>query len=108
RRSVVEPTTSLRRVSGDVLDPEALSGAVDGVDAVHACFHAPYNARIWARDLPPRERAVLDAAAAREIPVIFPESLYGFAGEATDLVEGAALSPQDAKGQVRAQLLGQR
>lgn len=108
RRSVVEPTAALRRVSGDVLEPEVLSAAVHGADAVHACFHAPYRARVWARELPPRERAVLDAAAARDIPVIFPESLYAFAGEATDLAEGAPLSPRDAKGQVRARLLEQR
>lgn len=108
RRTPVEPSGHIARVTGDVLDPAVLSEAMARADAVHACFHAAYDARIWARDLPPRELAVLDAAASHGIPVIFPESMYGFLATATDLVEGAALSPLDAKGRVRASLLTQR
>ncbi|MGO1198819.1 MAG: NAD(P)H-binding protein [Dermabacteraceae bacterium] len=108
RRTTVAPTPGVRRVAGDALDPAAVASAIADADAVHACFHAPYDARIWARDLPPRELAVLDAAAARGIPVVFPESMYGFQGGAVDLVEGAAPSPRDAKGEVRESLLAQR
>lgn len=108
RRSEVPATPDVRRVSGDVLDPAALERALDGAEAVHACFHAPYDARRWARDLPPRELAVLDAAAHRDLPVVFPESMYGFQGGASDLVEGSSPSPQDAKGEVRIALLAQR
>lgn len=108
RRSAAAPEPGARRVTGDLLDPAVLREAVVGADAIHACFHAPYDARIWARDLPPRELAVLDAAAARDIPVTFPESLYGFQGAAADLTEGTPPSPRDAKGEVRKQLLAQR
>lgn len=108
RRSAAGPTPGIRRVAGDALDPAALAEALEGAEAVQACFHAPYDARQWARDLPPRELAVLDAAAARGIPVIFPESMYGFQGGARDLTEGAAPSPLDAKGEVRIALLTQR
>ena len=108
RRTAVEPSPGIRRVSGDVLDHAALTDALAQADAVHACFHAPYDARLWARELPIRERAVLDAAAERGIPVVFPESLYGFQGEAINLAEGAAPTPRDAKGEVREALLAQR
>ncbi|MFC7465222.1 NAD-dependent epimerase/dehydratase family protein [Brachybacterium sp. GCM10030252] len=108
RRTPVPPSAGIGRVTGDVLDEAALAEAISEADAVHATFHAVYDARVWERDLPPRERAVLDAAAARGIPVIFPESMYGFVGEAGDLVEGAAPTPRDAKGRVRIQLLEQR
>ncbi|MGP9537556.1 NAD-dependent epimerase/dehydratase family protein [Brachybacterium sp. AOP43-C2-M15] len=108
RRSEGDPAPGVRRVRGDVLDPDALAAALEGADAVQACFHAPYDARVWARDLPPRELAVLDAAAARDIPVVLPESMYGFQGGSRDLREGAAPSPLDAKGEVRIALLEQR
>ncbi|EWS81569.1 epimerase [Brachybacterium phenoliresistens] len=108
RRRDAAPEPPLRRVRGDVQDPAALSAALEGVEAIHACFHAPYDARIWRRDLPPRELAVLDAAAERGIPVVFPESMYGFQGAARRLSEGAAYSPQDAKGEVRVALMEQR
>ncbi|WP_193104345.1 NAD-dependent epimerase/dehydratase family protein [Brachybacterium sp. FME24] len=108
RRSEIAASPGIDRVTGDVLDPAALTAALVGADAVHATFHAPYDARIWRRDLPPRELAVLEAAAARNIPVLFPESMYAFQGGASDLVEGAAFSPLDAKGEVRVALLEQR
>lgn len=108
RRSPAAPGPGIRRVTGDLLDPAALEQAVVGADAIHACFHAPYDARIWARELPQRELAVLEAAATAGIPVTFPESMYGFQGGAADLVEGAPLSPRDAKGEVRELLLTQR
>src|SRR5699024_12257006 len=104
----VEPSPGLRRIAGDVRDPAALAEALEGADSIQACFHAPYDARQWARDLPPRELAVLDAAAERGIPAVFPESMYGFQGAARDLAEGAAPSPLDAKGAVRIALLSQR
>lgn len=108
RRSPAEPSPGIRRVTGDLLDPGVLGEALTGADAVHACFHAPYDARLWAQQLPPRELAVLDAAAVAGIPVLFPESMYGYQGGAADLAEGASLSPRDAKGEVRRQLLEQR
>jgi nucleoside-diphosphate-sugar epimerase len=108
RRRAAAPGPGIRRVTGDLLDPRVLEDAISGTDAVHACFHAPYDARIWARDLPPRELTVLDSAAAHGIPVAFPESMYGFQGSAQDLVEGSRPAPRDGKGEVREQLLAQR
>ncbi|MGO1390765.1 MAG: NAD-dependent epimerase/dehydratase family protein [Brachybacterium alimentarium] len=108
RRSEIAPSPGIHRVAGDVLDPAAIEAAVTGADAIHACFHAAYDARIWRRDLPPRELAVLEAAAAHDVPVVFPESMYAFQGRAADLAEGAEPAPLDAKGEVRLLLLEQR
>ncbi|MFC0674758.1 NAD(P)H-binding protein [Brachybacterium hainanense] len=108
RRSEAAPAPGVRRIRGDVLDPAALGRAIEDADAVHAAFHAPYDSRVWRRELPPRELAVLDAAARHDAPVIFPESMYGFQGEAARLAEGAAPSPRDAKGEIRVQLLETR
>ncbi len=108
RRTAKDPSPGLRRVAGDVLDPAALADALEGAESVLATFHAPYDARLWREQLPPREAAVLDAAAARGIPVVFPESLYGFQGGAASLAEDASPSPQDEKGRVRVELLEAR
>lgn len=108
RRSPREPSPGIRRVTGDLLDPHVLAEALEGAEAIHASFHAVYDARVWRRELPPREKAVLDAAAERGLPVVFPESMYAFQGGASDLVEGAEPSPRDAKGEVRVDLLAQR
>lgn len=108
RRTPAEESPGVHRVAGDVLDPAALGAALEGADAVMATFHAPYDARRWRAQLPPRELAVLDAAAARDIPVVFPESLYGFQGGAAPQSESDATSPRDEKGRVRVQLLDRR
>ncbi|HIY24271.1 MAG TPA: NAD(P)H-binding protein [Candidatus Brachybacterium merdigallinarum] len=110
RRSPVEgeDRPGITRIAADVLDLPALTAAMDGADAVHATFHAPYDARIWEAYLPPRERAVLDAAAEHRLPVLFPESMYGYIGHAADLQEGADFAPRDAKGRIRRRLIEQR
>ena len=108
RRTAKDPSPGIRRVAGDVLDPAALEAAIDGAGAVHATFHAPYDARLWREQLPPRELAVLAAAAERRIPVVFPESFYGFQGGAAALAEDASPSPLDEKGRVRVELLAAR
>ena len=108
RRSEIAPTPGIDRVAGDVLDPAALQAALVGADAIHASFHAAYDAQIWRRELPPRELAVLEVAAGRGIPVVFPESMYAFQGDASHLREGARMTPLDAKGELRIDLLEQR
>lgn len=110
RRSAVTDgeRPGLTRVRGDVLDSAVLERAADGADAIHACFHAPYDVRIWRRELPVRERSVLETAAELDLPVVFPESMYAFLGDAEDLHEDAPFSPRDPKGEMRAGLLHAR
>jgi nucleoside-diphosphate-sugar epimerase len=98
----------ITRKVGDVLDPAVLDAALVGADAVHACFHAPYDSRVWARDLPPREQAVLDAADRADVPVTFPESMYAWVGAADPLREGDPFAPVEDKGRIRADLLRAR
>ena len=99
---------AITHLAGDVLDREALRRAADGAESILACFHAPYDARIWQTFLPPRERAVLDIAHDLGIPVVFPESMYAFQGEAARLTEGASPTPRDAKGRIRTELMQAR
>ena len=99
---------SITRITGDVLDVDAVSDAAAGADAILACFHTDYDSRAWRRDLPGRERSVLDAAARADTPIVFPESMYGFVGGAQDLREGAEFSPREDKGRIRKELIEAR
>jgi nucleoside-diphosphate-sugar epimerase len=102
-------------VRGDVGDPTVLDRALtrataDGSApvAIFHCIHTAYDVRAWRRDLPQRERSVMDAAAAAGIPVVFPESVYAFGTGAQELHEGAPLAPVSPLGEVRAELLSAR
>src|SRR5699024_7469379 len=100
--------SSITAVDGDVLDQEVLRRAAEGAQSVLACFHAPYDARIWDAVLPPREQVVLDIAQDLGIPVVFPESMYAFQGDAARLSEGVVPTPRAAKGRIRVELMGAR
>lgn len=94
--------------SGDAGDRDLLRGLTAGVDVIFHCIHSTYSARAWERDLPQRERAVMDVAEERGIPVIFPESVYAFGRGARHLTETTPIAPASPLGQVRARLLGAR
>lgn len=95
-------------LGGDVLDRDLLATAMDGVGAVFHCIHTAYDAKQWEQVLPTRELAVMDAAADAGVPVVFPESVYGFGEQSVDLSEGAELAPISPLGEVRARLLKAR
>ncbi|GAA0036876.1 MULTISPECIES: Rossmann-fold NAD(P)-binding domain-containing protein [Brevibacterium] len=86
-----------------------LQAAVEvGAEAIFACVHTAYDSRVWARTLPGLEVAILDAAAELDIPVVFPESVYAFAGLTTAITADAPFAPVEDKGRIRQQLLEAR
>ncbi len=107
RRSAVPlPGTTLIR--GDAGDRELLRDAMTGAEAVFHCTHTRYSAKAWERDLPQRERAVMDVAAEYGVPVVFPESVYAFGTGARRLAEDSPPDPVAPLGRVRAALLRNR
>ncbi|WP_129660481.1 NAD-dependent epimerase/dehydratase family protein [Rothia uropygialis] len=102
------PVEGAAVVSGDVLDRQLLRNAMTGAAAIFHCVHTAYDAKKWKEFLPSREQAVMDAAADAGIPVIFPESVYGFGDQSVDLREGAKVNPCSPLGEVRALLLTAR
>ncbi|EKU47051.1 nucleoside-diphosphate sugar epimerase [Brevibacterium casei] len=95
---------------GDASSPEAVRRAAEeiGAEAIFACVHTAYDSRVWARTLPGLEAAILDAAAALDLPVVFPESVYAFAGLTTPITADADFAPVEEKGRIRRQLLEAR
>lgn len=108
RRSAAKTDGPIRAIAADVLNVDAWSSAAEDAAAIFHCIHAPYDSRVWARELPQREQAVLSIAEQHGIPVIFPESVYAFGEQAKSLHEGAPLAPVTPLGQVRADLLRAR
>lgn len=93
------------RVRADVLDHDAVTRAIGDAPAVHMAFHAPYDARTWARLLPAMEAGVLAHAARTGAGVATAESLYAFDPAASPFTAGSPLDPPSAKGAVRRTLL---
>lgn len=65
----------VQHITGDATQKESYPADVDGI--VH-CIHAAYNAEAWRTLLIPAEDTALRIAAERAIPIVFPESIYGF------------------------------
>ncbi|GAA3282809.1 NAD(P)H-binding protein [Nesterenkonia halobia] len=110
-RSSAEVPEAARHLIGDAGRHADVAAAAAGAEVIFACFHAPYDARRWAAQLPGLERTVLDVAAESAATVVFPESAYGFAGVLAAegvLRDDAAPAPVEAKGRVRQELLAAR
>lgn len=97
-----------RTISGDAGDPAIVRTAAAEADAIFHCIHAAYSAKIWRRELPHREQAVMNVAAELNIPVVFPESVYAFGRGAAQLSETSQIAPVSPLGRVRAELLKAR
>ncbi|MCL6424196.1 NAD-dependent epimerase/dehydratase family protein [Brachybacterium sp. JHP9] len=107
RRSA-DPVLGTSTVAGDAADRQLLTELARGASAIFHTAHAAYDPRSWRRELPHRERAVMDAAAEAGIPVVFPESVYAFGRGAENLHEGDPVQPCSPLGEVRAELLDAR
>lgn len=102
------PIEGAECVVADAEDLAVLRAATERADAVFHCIHAAYDPKSWRASLPQREQAVMNVAAERGIPVVFPESVYAFGAAARDLAEDAPIAPCSPLGQVRAELLAAR
>lgn len=103
-----KPTSATTTVIADAADRTALARAATGAAAIFHCIHARYDAEVWLKELPPREQAVMDIGVELQIPVIFPESVYAFGENASQLEEGSKIEPCSPLGEIRADLLHRR
>ncbi|WP_193071929.1 MULTISPECIES: hypothetical protein [unclassified Brevibacterium] len=102
------PPAEIARVRADAADPAQLLEAAAGTDIIFACVHAPYDSRVWAQVLPQLEKTIMDVGAKLSIPVIFPESVYAFAGLTTPVTGSSPFAPVEEKGRIRQQLMEAR
>jgi nucleoside-diphosphate-sugar epimerase len=96
-----------RRV--DASQPDALTAAMAGADAVFHCIHgSTYSAEAWRHELPGAERAVLRAAGEAGAVVVFPESLYSYSRPGAVMTEDGPRRAGTGKRGVRTELLAAR
>lgn len=98
----------ISRIRTDATDPAQLLDAAAGSEVIFACAHAPYDSRAWAQVLPQLEKTIMDVAAKLGIPVIFPESVYAFAGLRGPVTGSAPFAPVEEKGRIRQHLIESR
>ncbi|GAA1526307.1 NAD(P)H-binding protein [Brevibacterium permense] len=107
-RSGSGPSSTPTHLKADASDRAQLAEAAAGVDAIFACAHAPYDSRKWEQVLPRLDTAILDTAADLGIPVVFPESVYAFAGLDAPIIETSPFAPVEEKGRIRQRLIEAR
>ncbi|MCS4594732.1 NmrA family NAD(P)-binding protein [Brevibacterium sediminis] len=95
-------------LKADASDRAQLAEVAAGVDAIFACAHAAYDSRTWEQLLPRLDAAILDTAAELGIPVVFPESVYAFAGLDSPITETSPFAPVEDKGRIRQRLIEAR
>lgn len=98
----------IAHIRTDAADLAQLREAAAGSDAIFACVHAPYDSRQWAQVLPQLEATIMDVATELDIPVIFPESVYAYAGLRSPINETSPFAPVEEKGRIRRQLMETR
>lgn len=100
--------TEATHIRADAADRAQLHEAAAASDVIFACAHAPYDSRKWEQTLPRLDSAIMDTAARLGIPVIFPESVYAFAGLREAITESSPFAPVEDKGRIRQSLLEAR
>ena len=96
----------VQNITGDATSKESYPANIDGI--AH-CIHAAYNAEQWRKLLIPAEETALRIAAERTIPIVFPESIYGFDPNCEEVSPTTPLTgSRHGKPGVRAQLIDTR
>ncbi|MFD4354120.1 NAD-dependent epimerase/dehydratase family protein [Nocardia sp. NPDC058518] len=78
-------------------------------EAIFCAVHgSKYSARVWRAELPPIEAALLNIAADRSIPIVFPESMYAFGAPDGPMTETSPQTATSGKSLIRVELLRNR
>ncbi|MGH3351541.1 MAG: NAD-dependent epimerase/dehydratase family protein [Nocardioides sp.] len=100
---------SIERLRGDATDPDTVTQAASGVQAVFHCMHgSAYATATWRAELPRAEQVVLEAAGRSGAVVVFPESLYAYGHVAGTMTEQTPRDADFGKPAVRVDLLRAR
>jgi nucleoside-diphosphate-sugar epimerase len=90
-------------VSGDAGDPAFASNAARGAAAIYHCMNPPYDARVWARELPRLMTSLLAAAGTSGARLVVLDNLYMFGSPGgRRLDEDSPAAPRSRKGRIRA------
>ncbi|MBS1560640.1 MAG: NAD-dependent epimerase/dehydratase family protein [Bacteroidetes bacterium] len=99
----VNPSDEL--VSADLLNPAAVSAAVQGSDVVFLCVGLEYKLSVWEAQWPVVMRNVIDACAEHHAKLVFIDNVYVFGADSVaHITESTPPAPTSAKGALRLKL----
>lgn len=105
RTRPAEVPAGAQHVSVDARDATALASAVAGAHAVIAAVNpATYDARVWARELPPLHAGLFAGVARADTRLVLLDALYLYTLDAGPLAPETPQEPTTQKGAIRKQL----
>lgn len=90
---------------GDAGDVAFATEAVRGASVVYHCMNPPYDAKVWARELPRIQESLITACGRENARLVVLDNVYalGKPGGRT-LSEDSPIDPAGRKGEIRAQV----
>jgi nucleoside-diphosphate-sugar epimerase len=103
KRSATRVPAGAGLVLGDATDSAFCREAAHGAATVYHCMNPPYNARVWAENVPRFMENVIAAAATTGARLVVLDNLYMLGkGDGRPLNEDTPVSPCSRKGEIRA------
>ncbi len=105
RTKPAELPVGVEHVSVDVRDADALARAVEGTRTVIAAVNpSVYDAAVWARDLPPMHRGLIDGVGRAGARLVTLDALYLYALDQGPLSPRTPETASNPKGRIRKQI----
>ena len=95
----------VRSIIADLLEPAAVSPALEGADVAYLTAGIPYSTKEWARQWPIVMTNVITAAVTHGTQLIFLDNVYAYGRVEGPMTERTRVRPSSKKGQIRADLL---
>lgn len=103
------PSTApgVRPIIADLLEPAAVTAALEGADVAYLTAGIPYSTKEWARQWPLIMTHAITAAVEHGTHLIFLDNVYAYGRVAGPMTERTPVRPSAKKGEIRAGLLEQ-
>lgn len=92
----------VRSITADLLDADAVKGALAGAQVAYLTAGLPYSARVWGEQWPVIVRNAIDAAIAHGTHLVYFDNVYAYGRVEGPMTEQTPIHPSSRKGRVRA------
>lgn len=95
----------VRSITGDVLDRDAVTRALDGAAVAYLLVGLQYRLTVWRREWPIVMGNAIAAARSNGTHLVFLDNVYSYGRTSGPMTEQTPVRPTSKKGEVRAGLL---